>query len=102
MLMGASYYLLVVKLSRRNRFLILRLLLKTLNDTAVSIADQQRFLQAILSYLEHQKAQGMLNNNGIPSMVRGCFYEMACVIAECARVLQPNAPHDWLSSHRTC
>jgi hypothetical protein len=25
-------------------------------------------------------------------MVRGYFYEMACVIAECARVLKPNAP----------
>ncbi|MEQ8536490.1 MAG: hypothetical protein RIB93_03350 [Coleofasciculus sp. D1-CHI-01] len=25
-------------------------------------------------------------------MVRGYFYEMACTIAECARVLQSNAP----------
>jgi len=24
-------------------------------------------------------------------MVRGYFYEMACVIAECARILKPNA-----------
>lgn len=25
-------------------------------------------------------------------MVRGYFYEMDCVIAECARILKPNAP----------
>jgi hypothetical protein len=49
-------------------------------------------LQAILSYLEDQRAQGLLNNSGIPRMVRGYFYEMACVIAECARVLKPEAP----------
>jgi len=49
-------------------------------------------LQAILKYLEDQKDRGALNNNGIPRMVRGYFYEMACVISECARVLKPNAP----------
>jgi DNA modification methylase len=57
----------------------------------LSVADHQELLQAILKYLEDQKAQGKLNNNGIPRMVRGYFYEMACVIAECARVLKPNA-----------
>lgn len=60
--------------------------------TALAVADQQQLLQAILNYLEDQKAQGTLNNNGIPRMVRGYFYEMACVIAECARVLKPQAP----------
>ncbi|PWH14519.1 MAG: DNA modification methylase [Anaerolineae bacterium] len=59
--------------------------------TALAAADKQTLLQAILKYLEDQKAQGALNNNGIPRMVRGYFYEMACVISECARVLQPNA-----------
>lgn len=59
--------------------------------TALAAADEQELLQAILKYLEDQKAQGALNNNGIPRMVRGYFYEMACVIAECARVLKPNA-----------
>jgi hypothetical protein len=49
-------------------------------------------LQAILKYLEDQKAQGKLNNNGIPRMVRGYFYEMACVISECLRVLKRGAP----------
>lgn len=59
---------------------------------AVAAADQQELLQAVLRYLEEQKAEGNLNNNGIPRMVRGYFYEMACVVAECARVLKPGAP----------
>ena len=60
--------------------------------SAVAAADKQELLQAILRYLEEQKAEGKLNNNGIPRMVRGYFYEMACVIAECARLLKPGAP----------
>lgn len=59
---------------------------------ALSAADEQELLQTILKYLDEQKAQGKLNNNGIPRMVRGYFYEMACIIAESARVLRPNAP----------
>lgn len=59
---------------------------------AVAATDQQELLQAILKYLEEQKEQGELNNNGIPRMVRGYFYETACVIAECARVMKPGAP----------
>jgi len=58
---------------------------------AISSADYQELLQAILKYLDDQRSQGMLNNNGIPRMVRGYFYEMACVIAECSRVMKPNA-----------
>ena len=60
-------------------------------QTAVAAADDQRLLQAILKYLEDQKARGELNNDGIPRMVRGYFYEMACVIAECLRVLKHGA-----------
>ncbi|MCX9012278.1 MAG: hypothetical protein OIN66_14300 [Candidatus Methanoperedens sp.] len=59
---------------------------------AIAAADRQELLQAILQYLEHQKEQGKLNNNGIPRMVRGYFYEMACVIAECSRVMKQDAP----------
>lgn len=59
---------------------------------AINAADRQYLLQAILKYLDYQKLLGLLNNNGIPRMVRGYFYEMACVIFECARVLKPNAP----------
>lgn len=60
--------------------------------SAIAAADGQELLQSILRYLEDEKAQGRLNNNGIPRMVRGYFYEMACVISECARVMKPNSP----------
>jgi DNA modification methylase len=60
-------------------------------SAAIDVADKQDLLQAILLYLDSQKAMGQLNNNGIPRMVRGYFYEMACVIYECARVLKPGA-----------
>lgn len=58
---------------------------------AIAASDNQKLLQAILRYLEAEKEEGRLNNNGIPRMVRGYFYEMACVIGECAHVLKPNA-----------
>ncbi len=57
----------------------------------IAIADSQELLQTILNFLEAQKEQGLLNNNGIPRMVRGYFYEMACVMAECFRVLKSGA-----------
>ena len=56
----------------------------------IKAANQQKLLQTIYTYLEHEKATGALNNSGIPRMVRGYFSEMACVIGECARVLKPN------------
>jgi len=59
---------------------------------AIAAADQQELLQALLAYLEKERAEGRLNNAGIPRMVRGYFYEMACVIQECGRVLKPGAP----------
>jgi DNA modification methylase len=59
---------------------------------AIAVTDQQALLQLILGYLDNQKEAKKLNNNGIPRMVRGYFYEMACVIAECARVLKPGSP----------
>lgn len=59
---------------------------------AIKAANSQALLHAILKYLEDQKAQGILNNNGIPRMVRGYFYEMACIIAETARTLKPKTP----------
>ncbi|HBK64196.1 MAG TPA: DNA modification methylase, partial [Cyanobacteria bacterium UBA11166] len=61
-------------------------------ETTITIAQQQELLQAILQYLEEQNKQGILNNKNIPRMVRGYFYEMACVIAECKRVMKANAP----------
>lgn len=59
---------------------------------AIKAADNQQLLQTILEYLEDEKVLGRLNNNGIPRMVRGYFYEMACVIAECARVMKSGVP----------
>jgi DNA modification methylase len=59
--------------------------------TAITVTDRQELLQTVLRYLDAQKENGVLNNNGIPRMVRGYFYEMACVIAECSRVMKPNA-----------
>lgn len=61
-------------------------------ERAIGAADQQPLLQAILAYLDAQKEMGLLNNTGIARMVRGYFYEMACVISECARVLKRSAP----------
>ncbi|MGL4502679.1 MAG: site-specific DNA-methyltransferase, partial [Planktothrix sp.] len=58
--------------------------------TAINITDNQDLLQSILNYLEEQKAQGLLNNKGITRMIRGYFYEMACVIQECGRVMKPD------------
>lgn len=58
---------------------------------ALAAADNHELLQTILAYLESQRELDLLNNGGIPRMVRGYFYEMACVIAECMRVLKPGA-----------
>jgi DNA modification methylase len=57
----------------------------------MAVADNLLLLQTILQYLDGERAQGKLNNNGIPRMVRGYFYEMACVIAECSRVMKSGA-----------
>lgn len=59
---------------------------------AIKASDEHELLQAVLSYLNSQKDNGILNNNGIPRMLRGYFYEMACVIHECGRVLKSGAP----------
>lgn len=59
---------------------------------AVEVADNQELLQKILEYLKIEKEEKRLNNDGILRMVRGYFYEMACVIAESARVLKSGAP----------
>lgn len=56
---------------------------------ALAVADEQELLQSILEYLDLQKANGLLNNNSIPRMVKGYFYEMACVVYECGRALKP-------------
>lgn len=60
-------------------------------SVALEAANQQALLQRILAYLESEGKCRRLNNNGIPRMVKGYFCEMACVIAECSRVLKPSA-----------
>ncbi len=56
-------------------------------QTAIGICDDFPLLQQILDYLDYKKIKKELNNNGIARMVRGYFYEMACVIQECYRIL---------------
>ncbi|RME58445.1 site-specific DNA-methyltransferase [Candidatus Parcubacteria bacterium] len=55
---------------------------------AIEAADSQQLLQSILAYLEQQKKAKKLNNPGIYRMVKGYFYEMSCVIQECARTIK--------------
>lgn len=57
---------------------------------AVDVADKQELLQTIIEYLEYQRHKQKLNNPGIARMVKGYFYEMACIVFECQRILQPN------------
>ncbi|MBI2440012.1 MAG: site-specific DNA-methyltransferase [Lentisphaerae bacterium] len=58
---------------------------------AIIAAEEHPLLQSILAYLDSQKELDLLNNNGIPRMVRGYFHEMACVIFESLRVLKRDA-----------
>ncbi|RRR77744.1 MAG: site-specific DNA-methyltransferase [Candidatus Viridilinea halotolerans] len=60
--------------------------------SALDAASQQDLLQEIIKYLQDQKDQKKLNNNGTPRMVKGYFFEMACIIFECSHLLKPNAP----------
>jgi DNA modification methylase len=53
-------------------------------------AERHQLLQSILNYLNFARREKLLNNNGIPRMIRGYFYEMACVIYELFRVVQKN------------
>ncbi len=55
---------------------------------AIDVCNEQLLLQEILNYLDYKKDKNELNNNGIARMVRGYFYEMACVVQECSRVLK--------------
>lgn len=64
------------------------LTLNPLWSKAIKLTDDQDLLQVILKFLEQEKLAGRINNTGIPRMVRGYFYEMACIIAECSRVLK--------------
>lgn len=58
--------------------------------SAIEVCDQLPLLQEIIKYLNFKKDNKELNNSGIARMVKGYFYEMACVIQECYRVLNKN------------
>ena len=59
---------------------------------AAEAFESQELLRSVVDYLELCRAQGAINNSGIPRMVRNYFRELAVVIFECARVLKPGAP----------
>jgi len=58
--------------------------------TPIKLCKKNPFLQLIIEYLEYKKSNKELNNSGIPRMVKGYFYEMACVIMECYKILKGN------------
>ncbi len=57
-------------------------------DAAIKSCGENELLQSILEYLEYKKSVKEFNNNGIPRMVKGYFYEMVCVIQDCFRLLK--------------
>jgi len=59
-------------------------------EKAVRICDENKLLKAILDYLEYMRNSKKLNNSGIFRMVKGYFYEMACIIQESYRILDKN------------
>jgi hypothetical protein len=65
---------------------------RSVYDAATTAWTSQEMLQLVLCYLEARRADGTINNPGIPRMVRNYFAEMALVIFECARVLKAGAP----------
>lgn len=58
---------------------------------AIDAFKSQELINLILSYLDQCRAEGSLNNNGVPRMVRNYFRELTVVIFECARLLKPGA-----------
>jgi DNA modification methylase len=65
---------------------------QSIYQAATQAFDRQRELHGILDYLEALKRSKVLNNSGIPRMLRNYFFEMSLVIFECARLLKPGAP----------
>jgi DNA modification methylase len=59
-------------------------------EQAINLCESNQLLQTILSFLNYKKDLKELNNNGIPRMIKGYFYEIACIAQECYRVLKKN------------
>ena len=68
---------------------------------AIEIADNQELLQSILAFLEEQNSLKKLNNTGIPRMLQGYFYEMACIIFEWSCDIGPSSLYDFFHTHST-
>lgn len=60
-------------------------------NQAINAFKSQKLLNLIISYLDQCRDKGLLNNAGIPRMVRNYFKELAVVIFECARLIKPGA-----------
>lgn len=58
---------------------------------ALDAFESQELINLIFSYLNQCREEGLLNNNGVPQMVRNYFRELSVVIFECARLLKPEA-----------
>ena len=58
--------------------------------TAINAVEKVELLNSILEYLIEARKKKLLNNNGIIRMIKGYFYEMACVIYELHRILNRN------------
>ena len=61
-------------------------------EKANAVFQSQELLRCIVDYLEALKAEGQLNNNGIPRMVKNYFWELTLTLIECQRILKPGAP----------
>jgi DNA modification methylase len=53
---------------------------------------QQSLLQQILQYLDALNRNKLLNNTGIPRMVKNYFWEMTLLLVESHRILKSNSP----------
>lgn len=61
-------------------------------QAAFEAFESQEMLQLVLAYLDQCRADGSINNTGIPRMVRNYFLESALLIADSARILRSGAP----------
>jgi len=76
----------------RDKTYLRSMMTPTLFQRATAAFEGQHELRAILDYLEWQKTTRVINNPGIPRMVRNYFFELALVIFEASRILKPGAP----------
>jgi hypothetical protein len=61
---------------------------KDIVSVAKKTFNENRCINAILDFLESEKKEGNLNNNGILSMVRGYFFDTAIHLAQASRKIK--------------